>query len=261
MIPQQVTAEQILFHPISMVLQLNTDHEVGFVPSDTQQLYEKNLKRQPRAWRYRKDPVVYKINSQGYRTRGWQDICWDDSVVLFGCSTVYSVGVDQADTLSDQLSHMIARPVVNLAVPGGSIYINYLNLVLLLQQGLRPKAIVNLWTDYTRLTLFDENTHNLGSWNCSALYREWNRSDHNSKKYAEIIAASTRLLTQLSGIPFIEASYFMHSARMFGCDHLPRFDVARDLVHPGTETHRSTAQWLAAQLQSNQQYRRVNTEQ
>ena len=65
--------------------------------------------------------VSYKLNSQGYRCPEWNDIDWASSHLLFGCSVVQGIGLNDADTLDQELVKLLNEPVVNLGVGGGSL--------------------------------------------------------------------------------------------------------------------------------------------
>jgi len=65
----------------------------NFAVSDTEELFNHNLKIMPQDWFYRTNPVNYTVNSQGYRTEEFEKIDWAQSVVIFGCSTVFGTGV------------------------------------------------------------------------------------------------------------------------------------------------------------------------
>lgn len=229
--------------------------QAAFVPSDTEQLYRANLKRQKKNWHYRTQPVHYQLNSEGYRADEWTNIDWCNTVVVQGCSAAFGIGLAESETVSCRLSRLIDTPVIDLSVPGGSVYVNWHNLVTLLTAGAeyRPRAVVNLWTDWTRLTRFDAMTDqvrfwNLGSWDRDPLYQAWNRTAEHAEQSALLIQRSTRLALAQAGIPLVESSHFDHSARLFGCHSQQIIDRARDLIHPGPETAAQLAEYLAEQL-------------
>lgn len=226
-----------------------------FMPSDTEQLFRTNLKRQKKSWHYRTQQVSYQLNSEGYRAEEWSQVDWNRSVIVQGCSAAFGIGLAELETVSSCLSRLINRPVINMAIPGGSIYANYHNLVTLLSAGpeYRPAAVVTVWTDWARITRFEPlcsgvDFGNVGSWDRDPLYREWNRSPKHSQESAKIIQRSTGLLLKLSQIASAESSHFDHTAKLFGCHSQQITDRARDLTHPGPETAEQQAQVLFQQL-------------
>jgi len=220
---------------------------VNFFHLDTEKQFLSNCKTQDSAWLYRTRSVEYCLNDQGYRAAELAQIDWSNSIIMFGCSNLFGVGLDQKDTVDQQLSRLIAADVVNLSIPGGSLYMNYENLVSLLKKGIRPKGIVNVWTDYSRLTYFLPRGFalSLGSWEDHVLYRTWNQQDSNSQTYALMIVDSTRLLCESLGIWHRECSFFKPSAELFDCEHFDSVDTARDLMHPGIESAGMAAEYLA----------------
>ena len=89
--------------------------------TDSNELYQTNLKAKSKDWEYRHKSVKYTLNKHSYRTEQFADIDWANSVVIFGCSAVFGVGVDDADTISSQLSTLMNCPVINMGVGGSSI--------------------------------------------------------------------------------------------------------------------------------------------
>jgi hypothetical protein len=221
-----------------------------WLSTDSHKEWKRNCKRQPKDWIYRTKQIAYTFNAQGYRSPKWASIDWANSTVFFGCSNVFGVGLDDYDTLPYQYQTLTGNPAVNLGVPGSSNYLNYKNFLYMLETYPKPRAIVNTWTDYSRLTIFGKKTINLGSWQITPLYKAWNQYKNHSETWAKIIQDSWRMICKFYNIPFIEASYFDQSARMFDCHLFEMVDKARDLQHPGIESQRHAALWSAEQLSS-----------
>lgn len=99
-------------------LVIDTDVDKCWSGTDTKKLYESNLKKQPKNWYYRNNNVRYTINSNGYRTYEFKDINWKNSVIIFGCSQVFGIGLDDEYTISNQLSKLIKCPVINMGMGG-----------------------------------------------------------------------------------------------------------------------------------------------
>ena len=64
---------------------------------------------------FNKDPWKYKINKYCFRGPTWN---FKPSVVVFGCSTIFGIGVEKSVT--DVMSELLDQPVHNLGVPGAS---------------------------------------------------------------------------------------------------------------------------------------------
>jgi hypothetical protein len=109
-----------------------------WVGSDTEERFQENLKSQPEDWPWRNQQITYKLNSQNYRAPEWDSIDWENSVVMFGCSQVFGVGVDEDQTLGYYLSELLNKPVINLGIPGGSSMALWINTEKLLNYGINP---------------------------------------------------------------------------------------------------------------------------
>lgn len=227
-----------------------------FWTPDTKDLFEKNRKTQPADWVYHTKQITYDINSLGYRAPEFDQVDWNNSLVIFGCSHVFGTGVSVEHTISSQLSKIIGLPVINLGVPGSSLYFGFVNLVGLVSSGIRPKGIINCWTEYHRFTRFrdDDLLSLLGVWseNRDPFYYQWNQHEANSTTYALTVKTSIELLCESLGIWHAGNSYFKDTADLFACDYLPHTDRGRDLNHPGIRGHKLTAVRLASSWHKTQ---------
>ncbi len=133
---------------------------------DSEDLLEKNLKTMPADWPWRNKTVRYTRNSQGYRAPDWSKINWEESILLFGCSFVYGVGISDEDTCSYQLTHLQNKNVINLGVPGSGPMIQWANTTILRNNGITPRAVIYMWPSSNRTTLFlnNEEALNFGPW-------------------------------------------------------------------------------------------------
>jgi hypothetical protein len=230
----------------------DTGKQQEFSSSDTQELYHKNLLTQPHDWYYRNNPIEYLANEQGYRCQEFTDIDWANSVVVFGCSNVYGVGLHTQDTVTEQLSRILARPVVNLGRPGASMQFSFDNAVILRSSYPRPWAVVNIWTSYDRTVYYESTTAtNLGTWlgprdQDFDLYMGYNRTDTNSQTRAVLLSKTSRLLWH--DTRYYEMSSFDTTAELLNCSSFLSRDFARDLIHSGRYTHRRVARHIAEKL-------------
>ena len=103
----------------------------NFVGGDNEKFYKENLLKLPENWEYRNKKVNYTLNKHNYRTDDFRKIDWLNSVVVFGCSNVFGIGVDDTDTVSFNLSKLINRPVINMGCPGTSIKFSFHNNLIL----------------------------------------------------------------------------------------------------------------------------------
>jgi hypothetical protein len=224
--------------------------------SDTRELYRKNLKTQPQDWYYRINPVKYTNNSKGYRTAEFDKIKWAESIVIFGCSNVYGVGVDDPHTLSQQLENILQIPVINLGQGGTSINFNLHNSVMLADGYPTPKAVIMGWPSYDRCVSYNRTgVDNYGSWNFEKNnYMDlWTKDKYNPRANA-VMAQKIFQLIWKNRTATYEYSFDSGTAELLGFDRtfekIKNIDFARDLLHPGPDAIRKTAEIISASLQN-----------
>lgn len=225
--------------------------------TDTQELYRKNLKTQPQDWYYRTNSVTYTNNSKGYRTAEFDKINWAESIVIFGCSNVYGVGVDDSHTLSQQLENILQIPVINLGQGGTSINFNLHNSVMLADGYPTPKAVIMGWPGYDRCVSYNRTgVTNYGSWNFEKnnYIDLWTKNKYNPQSNA-IIAQKIFQLIWKNRTMIYEYSFDVHTTELLGCgstfEEIKKIDFARDLIHSGPAAIRKTAEIISASLQNN----------
>jgi hypothetical protein len=223
-----------------------------FTGSDTLELYEKNLASQPQDWLYRDYALDYQFNSQGYRYDQFDTVDWSVAVLLLGCSMVMGVGVAREHTIGQQLASLLDRPVVNLGLGGSSCWFSYHNSLLARRRGIRPYAVVQLWTEHSRTLHYSPQAlRHSGVWSGDPLYELWNDTDLNSMMHVAAIAHSDRLAWR-DCTRYYAASLFGTTARMLDVTwlNIPEsiMDYARDFVHYGPVTNRWIAEHIAAKL-------------
>lgn len=223
-------------HGDSRNLLLPQDHPEGFLSMDSKTEFEYNLLKQPDDWIYRSKPVNYTWNSNGYRCPDWEDINWEDSIVVMGCSLIVGEGLDDSDTISAKMSTFLDTPVINLGVPAGSPDIIYYNTLRLIDAGIKPKAVCILSPSWQRTTYFGEKSENLGLWTLEdtdkrPIYREYYR------KYIEL-----PFNAEIHGYMSVRGAYESWKSagvtvNVWGDHELsPDIDKARDCAHPGIKT-------------------------
>lgn len=248
-------AKQLIFDSIqnrtkkNQFLLTNSFDSEYFSGTDTKELYERNLLSQSKNWYYRNNPVRYTLNSWGYRTKEFKNIDWANSVVLFGDSFVFGVGVDDRETISYQLEQIIGRPVINMGVGGTSMCYSLNNSSILRDGYPTPKAVVHLWTNYDRTTFYRKRSLiSCGAWNVGdfSFTKEWTSDVHHGMTNALFIAKISRWLWK--DTKYFEASYFKETAKLLKCPYIETLDKARDIIHAGKESHLKAAKTIAKVL-------------
>ena len=230
------------------------DGNVGkkFARTDDEQLFNDNLIKQPADWYYRTHPVNYTLNRRGYRTKEFDDIDWANSVVIFGCSNAFGVGIDDSDTISSKLSEIIGMPVINMGIEGSSIQIALHNSIILRDRYPMPRGVIHMWSDYSRTVYYNTRSiDNLGAWSerkfgIHPYFAAWNEDGAHGRSHALLASKTSKLLW--GDTNYFEATYFESTATLLKCPTLSFLDYARDYVHPGIKSSINAANIMAKHL-------------
>lgn len=228
-----------------------------FASIDTEVAFKKNLQVQPADWHYRTKKVSYNLNSIGYRAPEWDAIDWANSVVIFGCSVTFGVGLAEDETISYQLSKRLNRPVINLGVATTSPAFAFHNSILLHDNLPTPWAVVQNWSGPTRISRYTNTgtIKSFGPWSAGKdkLYDEWIRHETNINMQNYFIIKAAAALWQ-SKTRYCAISNWEYPMPVERCHHS---DFARDMIHPGQLSSITTAVRIATILtaqQSNGEY-------
>lgn len=225
-----------------------------FYPYDSPERYRDNLRSQPADWIWRNKTIRYTLNSLGYRAREFDTVDWSQVIVCFGCSMTFGIGVDDPDAWPVQLSQIVDVPVVNLAIPGGSVQINWANSVRLITAGARPRAVIYHWPDASRSCEFmsDGTVDNWGSWRISANPQpDWRASALGTAwaMNATHYLTMAQLMVQSLVWTCPRLDYTWSSSGPGGVQYRNfKLDQARDLQHPGPLSHLTMAESVARDL-------------
>jgi hypothetical protein len=233
---------------------LESDHPrtLSFYPADTEELYKKNLKTQSKDWSWRTRPIKYSLNRQGFRCGEFDSLDWNNSILAFGCSNTFGVGVDDSDTWPSRLSQFIMNPVINLAQGGQGWGFNWVNSVRVIEAGHRPKAVIYYWPTTERMfTLPDPRNPNLvlghGSWTTeknaltldTKLGLYWVMDPRIGYFWAQQYRLSLDIMWGQLGVPVYHFTWVYLQPRQ-DMEYIPLYlnpkDLtlrARDLAHPG----------------------------
>jgi hypothetical protein len=220
-------------------------HTNKFSSYDSLKLFTDNLKTQPADWHYRTKDVTYQCNSNGYRAKEWNEIEWSNAVVIFGCSCTVGVGLAEDETISHQLSKLLNRPVVNMGVSASSMQYSFINSTLLSKNFPAPYAVVQLWTNIDRYTVFEKQlVEHIGPWDDNAFYNETIMNPYQSMMNAAYTSIASKELWK-NRCKYYSASYFEPTAHYTESDWVYIDNKARDLVHPGKESAKQMADLIA----------------
>lgn len=224
----------------------------NFAYGDTEALFKKNLKIMPSDWLWRTKSLQYTVNSQFYRAPEWDQINWSNSYVLFGCSLVFGLGIDDSETCSTQLSKLLGNPVINLGMPGSSPFVCWVNSTKLRTQGVNPKGVIYLWPNVSRTSRFvdDDAVLNYGlAWNEDYIFRDWANDMFHCTQYTKNLLNNVELIWKCPIYHFhhfpeickiLSRLEFLDMPFSFKQDHAR--DVVKNNAHPGPKTNEYWAQ-------------------
>lgn len=231
----------IKFNNIVLIQGHHLSGTFEFDEADSLELFQANLKSQPLDWRWRTESIKYTYNNQGYRALEWDRYDWNNSIIIFGCSTVFGTGVKFSETIGEQLSNLCNIPVINLGRGGSGTMYHWANSVNLRKSNISPRAVVYVWPDSTRCLEFKDTTgvhvNSWGAWDSFPNFgASWVMHESHGDCYRNYVIDNCDLLWNcpvyhFSRFPINNATFLP-----------PGSDTARDLIHPGPITLSSWAQ-------------------
>lgn len=210
--------------------------------TDTSKFFQINRKKLGKDWIYNTKSVSYVYNEYGFRTKPMNEIDWANSIIIFGCSNVKGTGHAIEDTIAYRLEKILNIPVINLGISGSAVDAACWNSLILHDHYPYPKAIIQWWTSLDRYTNHEE-----------LRYRNYMPTKksycavHDWKDRSKFYIKSDRALWKNKTI-YYEGSQFPYTAKELNIDFYNELDFARDLNHPGIESHKVAAEGIAKNL-------------
>lgn len=223
----------------------------NFSGGDEEAPFLKNLNKQPDDWYYRNANVTYSYNEYGHRCKNIAELDLDNYILFTGCSHTEGVGLELEKTYAYQVASALDCDYYNLAMAGTGIdtMIYNLNMWFLLVQK-KPKYMFVQWPDETRFTLI----HGVQADPCGF----W-KDDNDTRKFLfygdkinfflsrkTLAEQNTKLMVDESALININV---MSQKNSEGSNLiLHRNDFARDLSHPGIESHKELVDNILAYI-------------
>jgi hypothetical protein len=208
---------------------------------DDENTYQQNLKSKPIDWQWRDSQIRYTVNSQHYRCSEWNQVDWNNSVLILGCSMVFGLGLDDDQTVSAKLSRRINQPVINLGVPGTSAMFQWMNTTRLLEHRINPVAVIYIWPHHFRVSEItgQDDQRVCGRWNFKTnnLSRAWSECEIHSLEYTRTCVESVKQQWHCPTLHYtycLQTSKYLPEIHRFGFDEY--LDYSRDDKHPGPKT-------------------------
>ena len=217
--------------------------------TDTKEAFEKNKKISNTDWIYHTKEIPYHHDEFGFRIKQPENRrpLWKESIVVFGCSNVYGVGLAYEDTLCGQLEQQLNMPVINLGVPGSAVDLAARNSYILYKHLPHPRAIVHMWTGLNRYTEWRGKDNSIAQNNVPTNPDYYPNFNWEAKSLHLI--DTDRELWRNKTI-YYESSYWFENSVALKIDMIHTLDRARDCSHPGTKTNYFAAIGIAERLKS-----------
>jgi len=193
--------------------------------------------------------VYIEENHMGYRYDSARDL--NGAVWFLGCSYVYGEGLEVEETCADLVERATGRTVINLGRMGASPEFVCSLLEMLLAQDLKPSHVVIAWPNVNRYW-YRHDPEFLGPWmfDTHPIYADAAQANLIAEvSHARINQTLAEL--RYRAIPVVEFRYdtpWHHWRTAREIPSFDRVDLARDGIHPGTETNRTAALWVTSQL-------------
>jgi hypothetical protein len=212
----------------------------NFSGGDEEESFLQNLKTQPDDWYYRNADITYSYNEYGHRCKNIAELDLDNYILFAGCSHTEGVGLELEKTYVHKVSTALGCDYYNLAKAGTGIdaMIYNLNMWFLLVQK-KPKYMFVQWPDETRFTIIHGvDADPCGFWKTEEDFQKFlyygDKIDFflSRKTLAE---KNTQLMVDESALININVMQQKNSEGSKLILH--RDDFARDLSHPGIQSH------------------------
>lgn len=219
--------------------------------SDSAELFEESKTTQPADWIYRDKLIVYERNEVGHRTKSINDLA-DDFILYTGCSFTEGIGLATEDIYPTLVSTALGVDSYNLALASSGPDLIYTNLNLWFKNVKKlPKAVVIQHTFPDRAYIpKNGGILPLGPWfpriPKGLLTEDEKKSFENlvlsefCEHYFLQMREQFNALMAALGITVIEISpdgYHVEGS----IAEMKTLDLARDLKHPGVESHSAIA--------------------
>jgi hypothetical protein len=206
---------------------------------DTEKRYKQNLKNRyddliKDNWIEKQ--IEYKFNSNGFRGKDFES---DNNAMFLGCSTTLGNGLSIEDTYSELISTELNLNCCNLGIDGASNDTVF-RLFYVYFKKLNPKIVVVLSPFMERLEYITSNGPVI--LRPTQLGKTTDKIDSRFKSfYTSIITEDDNfILNRDKNINSIESYCLKNKTKLVVIyrENVDHIDNARDLIHPGKESHK-----------------------
>lgn len=226
---------------------INAGKELGWLPSDTKELFEKNLDKNYnllKKYNCLDLDISYKFNKDGFRSN---EFFQKDNVIFLGCSYTFGIGLPLKNTFAQIVSNTIGLECFNLALPASSndtafrlsyIWIKKLNpklVILIAPNNIRFELLIHDRVSNEIESRFITTIDQLANTANKSL---WANTDQNGLINKEKNILAIKHICDSLKIKFL----------LFDVDNIFAIDKARDLLHPGIESNKNFAHKILEQI-------------
>lgn len=222
--------------------------ELKWMPSDTEELYEKNLQENYnllKKFNWIDSDITYKFNKEGFRSN---EFSVSDSIIFLGGSDPFGIGMPVDKIYPHIVSEKLGLAYVNLGLPNASNDTAFrLAYIWIKSKKLKPKVVVLQTPPENRFELL---IHDRGSDSIESRFINtmdqlvdrtkeplWLSTDQNGLCNQEKNIMAIRHICDSLDIKFLT----FNTDDIYGADGQLKVDLSRDLMHPGIITHQNFA--------------------
>lgn len=229
---------------------------IWYTSTDDKETFKKNKTILGKDWKYYDNPILYKFNSSGYRTKEISELS-NKFMLVFGCSYTEGIGLHTEDIWTHHVSTYLQHDLYNHAKGGTGMDIQYYNGTLWnMSRRSKPELVIAQWPykfrksfgyrDGSYINILDPTeTNNLDDkWWKKRYINDTGEMELNILNWFENFNNTWKL----AGVPVLNFTWDSDLA-----EHLTRsryqihrikpknHDKARDCQHDGELFHKETA--------------------
>lgn len=189
--------------------------------------------------------ILYKYNSDGFRTHEFSDFLGKKINIALGCSFTEGIGIPIENAWPSLIEKKLNIPLLNLGLGGGTT--DTVSRILTNVSGLfQIQKVFILWPEKHRFEYYDEHRDiidPIGPWNTNESYL-WNMARCNSLQRLDKNKNIVELLSKCHGFEVIELSIENVLKTIL------RIDPARDGMHYGINPNIELAELFLSLIKS-----------
>lgn len=229
---------------------------IFYTSTDDKEKFEKNKIIMGKDWKYYNNPIVYKFNSLGYRTKEIADLN-ENFMLTFGCSYTEGIGLHVEDIWTHHVSTHLKYDLYNHAKGGTGMDIQYYSGSLWNMSNCpKPKLVIAQWPYKFRKSFAHRENDRI--FICDPSYTDTIDGNWWKKRYVQDTGEiglnvlhwfeNFNNTWKLAGVPVLnftwdddlEQELTRSRYRIFRIN-TPSTDLARDLAHDGPMIQKETA--------------------